>query len=148
MASSAYSDATTSLFPTLAGSLAQAGVSIPPRVADQDRSQTVADLVARWFGSVVRGPYRLPIAWTEREGLAKGYLVEADVRRNPLTAFFQGATTIAPQRERIAALAPAFAALHARFRAFQSDEAALATLLDREIDAGIVAAWDNSDTSS
>jgi hypothetical protein len=123
-------------------------VSIPPRAADEDRSQTVADLVARWFGSSVRSPHPLPIAWTEREGLAKGYLMEANAGRSPLAALFQGSTILAPQPERIAALTPAFAALHTRFRAFQSNEAALAALLDREIDAGINAAWDNSDTSS
>jgi hypothetical protein len=89
-----------------------------------------------------------PLAWTEREGLAKGYLVEATAGRNPLAALFQGSTTLAPQPERIAALAPAFAALHTHWLAFQANEAALAALLNREIDAGINAAWDNSGTSS
>jgi hypothetical protein len=98
---------------------------------------TVADAVARWYGSSVRNPERVSIAWTEREGVAKGYLAVVEVRRHPVAALFRGTTALAAERERVAALAAPCARLLAGWQTFQVAEAALADLLEREIAAGI-----------
>ena len=96
----------------------------------------------------MRDPESLPITWTEREGIAKGYLAEEAAQRNPLAAVFLGTTTLVPQRERIAALEPAFAQLLARWQAFNANEAELAGQLVRAVVAGIDARRDTSDTGS
>ena len=100
-----------------------------------------------WYGPEVVGPSRVPIAWAEREGIAKGYLAAENAHRNPLLALFLGKTTQVPQRERIAALDPVFAELFARWQAFKSSQAALADQLEREVDEGISSRSPKGDTS-
>ncbi len=109
---------------------------------------TVTDVVVKWYGNHVRDPESVPITWTEREGIAKGYLTAEDAGRNPIVAAFAGATTIMPQRERIVALEPVFAQQFGRWQAFNANEAALARLLAQEVGAGINARRDTSDTGS
>jgi hypothetical protein len=110
-------------------------------------AETVAEVVTAWYGADVSSPSRVPISWTEREGVAKGYLVAADAHRNPLAALFLGKTTHVPQQERIAALKPEFTQLLMRWRAFQADEAALADHLEREIVDGLDARQADSSTA-
>ena len=122
----------------------------PPGASDQVPDPppgTVFEVVTSWYGPEVVGPSRVPIAWAEREGLAKGYLAVESAHRNPLLALFLGKTTQVPQRERIAALDPVFAELSARWQAFKSSEAALADQLEHEVDQGIRSRSPKGDTA-
>lgn len=121
---------------------------IPVRNTPKAPPATVTDVVARWYGRSVRSPERLPIGWTEREGIAKGYLAVVDAHRNPLAALVLGKTDHVPQREQVAALEPRFAQLLGRWQAFQANEAVLADQLERDIAAGISACAKNLDSSS
>lgn len=98
---------------------------------------TVVEVIGHWYGSSMSSPEGLPIEWTEREGVAKGYLMEVDANRNPIMGALLGKTTHVPQRERIAALEPTFAQLLAHWQAFQANEAALAGQLLTDVAAGI-----------
>lgn len=118
------------------------------RTAEKVAPETVTDVLARWYGPSVPNPDRVPIEWTEREGVAKGLLEVVDAGRNPVAALFVGKTTLSPQRERIAALEPMFTQLHARWQAFTANESALAGQLEREVVASIDAHRETYDSGS
>jgi hypothetical protein len=106
---------------------------------------TVTEAVTRWYGKSVLSPSRVPIEWTEREGLAKGYLAAEDAQRHPLLALFLGKTKLAARQDHVQALEPEFARLLARWQAFKSGENTLANQLEQDVSAGISARKESTD---
>jgi hypothetical protein len=119
---------------------------VPPREAPRPAPETVFEVVTRWYGRHVRRPSGVPIAWTEREGVAKGYLAEVDAGRNPLVAFFLGKTARVAQRDRIDAVEGQITELLARWQDFKTAEREVFAQLEHEVAAAIDARVDTSDT--
>ena len=121
---------------------------LPLRPTPEAVPETVTAAVGRWFGRSVSHPERVPITWTQGEGVAKGYLTLADAHRHPLLALLLGKTICVPESDRIAALEPPFSALLGRWQAFAAQESALAEQLNREVVAGIKLRRSTAESSS